>query len=238
MSNVTIYHGSRYEVRRPDTKHSRGNEDFGAGFYCTKYMNFAGAWACRELTEQMWKYYDELGIGGVDGYVINKYELDTDGLNVIDLDKLNTIQFVSLLVNSKKYMIPKSMHDKTEIKWLKSQNIVDIKQADILISSRWVDVWSCIFLNDFLYSKITLQELEESFKIVDAQAIVLKSKAACDRIAETASSKDIGPYIESYNNLYAGSVFNPYNRIYDNLKQLGYNDGRGEFLIDIAQRAQ
>lgn len=35
MSKLEIYHGSRYEVRRPDTKHSRGNGDFGAGFYCS-----------------------------------------------------------------------------------------------------------------------------------------------------------------------------------------------------------
>lgn len=45
-----IYHGNCEVVKRPEIRIGKFTKDFGAGFYCTKFLNQAQAWARRRGT--------------------------------------------------------------------------------------------------------------------------------------------------------------------------------------------
>ena len=48
---MILYHGSYMEISRPDLAHSRGNVDFGRGFYTTPIYEQAVKW-CRKFKRQ------------------------------------------------------------------------------------------------------------------------------------------------------------------------------------------
>ncbi len=49
---MRLYHGSSCVVERPDVTYSRGNLDFGRGFYATSYAHQAESWALRKAAVQ------------------------------------------------------------------------------------------------------------------------------------------------------------------------------------------
>ncbi len=60
---MRLYHTGQTVIDVPDIHHGRKNADFGQGFYLTPDREFAYKWAMKEA-------------------VINKYELDMEGLDV------------------------------------------------------------------------------------------------------------------------------------------------------------
>ena len=70
--NITLYHGSRVRVPVPLLERCRDRNDYGRAFYCTLERDLACEWACPD--------------GRSPGYV-NEYTLDTEGLEVLDLDE-------------------------------------------------------------------------------------------------------------------------------------------------------
>ena len=63
---MILYHGSTAVVPRPDVSMSRGNLDFGRGFYLTSYREQAEDWARRKAF-----------LAGTKGFV-NQYEVNED----------------------------------------------------------------------------------------------------------------------------------------------------------------
>ena len=61
---MKLYHAGKEEIRKPDLHRGRKNADFGQGFYLTPDREFDFRWAYK-------------------GYVVNEYELDLTGLNVV-----------------------------------------------------------------------------------------------------------------------------------------------------------
>lgn len=66
---MNVYHGSYIEIKNPDFSHSRIDIDFGAGFYLTEDKRMASKWATNRHIS-----------------ILNEYELDLKGLNVIILN--------------------------------------------------------------------------------------------------------------------------------------------------------
>lgn len=81
---MLVYHGSNSEIRKPDLRHGWEGTDFGQGFYCFESAELAMEAACK------------LPLDGV----ANEYELDTDGLNIIDLNSgdYNVLNWMALLL--------------------------------------------------------------------------------------------------------------------------------------------
>lgn len=65
---MKLYHAGKEEIRKPDLYRGRKNADFGQGFYPTPDREFACRWAYK-------------------GYMVNEYELDLTGLNVISYSR-------------------------------------------------------------------------------------------------------------------------------------------------------
>ena len=65
-----LYHGSEHIIEKPVYGYGKTYNDYGLGFYCTDSMEMAMEW----------------GVGkDRDGYA-NCYELDCDGLSILDLN--------------------------------------------------------------------------------------------------------------------------------------------------------
>ena len=71
MAEVTLYHGSVSVIEQPVFGKGKPHNDYGRGFYCTQSIELAKEWAVEEDR---------------DGYA-NRYLLDLQGLNVLDLSQ-------------------------------------------------------------------------------------------------------------------------------------------------------
>ena len=48
MNEIIIYHGSENIIEKPEYGKGKPYNDYGRGFYCTEYIDFAKEWACDE----------------------------------------------------------------------------------------------------------------------------------------------------------------------------------------------
>ncbi|MFQ7291926.1 MAG: DUF3990 domain-containing protein [Monoglobales bacterium] len=69
MGKKVLYHGSSMIIRTPFYGKGKRYNDYGCGFYCTEHMELAKEWACT---------VNDIGY-------VNQYEIETDGLNVLNL---------------------------------------------------------------------------------------------------------------------------------------------------------
>ena len=89
MENITLFHGSNQIVETPELSQGNIHNDYGRGFYCTRIEDMAKEWACKNQK---------------DGFV-NRYELDTDGLRILNL-KNRTFRLRSpIAIDAREYLI-------------------------------------------------------------------------------------------------------------------------------------
>ncbi|SHJ62919.1 DUF3990 domain-containing protein [Pseudobutyrivibrio xylanivorans] len=69
---MVLYHAGFDVIKDPDIYYGRKNADFGQGFYTTPDKEFAYRWAKESSGKKT---------------IVNKYELDTDGLNIKNFDR-------------------------------------------------------------------------------------------------------------------------------------------------------
>ena len=67
-----LYHAGYETIKSPDIHHGRRNADFGQGFYLTEDEEFARRWAGGRKDAKV---------------IVNKYDLDTEGLIVKTFDR-------------------------------------------------------------------------------------------------------------------------------------------------------
>ena len=84
MGKIALYHGSETIVKQPIYGEGKIYNDYGRGFYCTESLELAKEWACTESR---------------DGYA-NEYELELEGLNVLNLssDEYTILHWLALLL--------------------------------------------------------------------------------------------------------------------------------------------
>lgn len=73
MGKIKLYHGTADEIVKPAYGKGDDKHDYGKGFYLTENIDLAKEWAvCKPNT--------------LNGFV-HQYELDTDGLKILDFQK-------------------------------------------------------------------------------------------------------------------------------------------------------
>lgn len=70
---ITLYHGSENIIKHPTFGAGKKNNDFGCAFYCTENLELAKEWGVSSQTN---------------GFA-NKYTLDTEYLNILNLNSEN-----------------------------------------------------------------------------------------------------------------------------------------------------
>lgn len=162
-----LYHGSEIVVGQPIFGKGARNNDYGRGFYCTEEIELAKEWACARQKN---------------GYV-NKYEMDMDGLNVLNLNdsKYHILNWLAVLADNRTYWQRGSISEEAK-RYVKENFLIDISAYDVIIGYRADDSYFS-FAQDFVGGTISLQKLREAMRLGKlGEQIVLKTPEAFDRI--------------------------------------------------------
>ena len=132
MNNIlTLYHGSKYVIKKPIFNGGKETNDYGYGFYCTENIELAKEWACPDH---------------IDG-IANEYELDLSGLHVLDLTNrsYNILNWIALLL---KYRMPEGMtpNDEQVRSYILDHFFVDLSDVD--------GTWKTWYSNRLTFRKI------------------------------------------------------------------------------------
>lgn len=167
MSKLILYHGSPEIIQKPLFGKGKSYNDYGQGFYCTEHLELAKEWACTENT---------------DGYA-NKYEIDTDGLAILNLssDEYTILHWLALLMEYRKFRISTPVM-KRGAEWLRENFLIDLTPYDAVVGYRADDSYFS-FARAFVNNGISLTQLSYAMRLGKlGEQFVLKSPAAFERI--------------------------------------------------------
>ena len=172
-----LYHGSEVLIEKPEFGKGARHNDYGRGFYCTEYIELAREWACAKQKN---------------GYV-NIYELDMEGLKVLNLNdsKYHILNWLAILADNRTYWQNGSIAEEAK-KYIKEHFLIDITPYDIVVGYRADDSYFS-FAQDFVSGVISLEKLSEAMRLGKlGEQIVLKSPKAFETI-----------YFQNYENVDA-----------------------------------
>lgn len=165
-----IYHGSKSIIERPVFGQGKAYNDYGRGFYCTESLDMAKEWGVSR--EQ-------------DGYA-NCYEIECDGLTILDLnaEDRTILHWLAVLLQNREFDMPSALSAEAK-EYLLRNFLVDYSACDIMIGYRADDSYFS-FAQDFLNGTISYRQLGNAMHLGKlGQQFVLKSKMAFERICFT-----------------------------------------------------
>ena len=167
MSKIILYHGSPEIIETPVFGKGKSYNDYGKGFYCTQYIELAKEWACTE---------------GVDGYA-NRYEIETDGLKILNLsdEQYTILHWLALLMKNRKGRLSTPIMKRGKEDLLEHY-LPDISDYDVIIGYRADDSYFS-FAKSFVNNAISLKQLGNAMRLGKlGEQFVLKSQKAFDTI--------------------------------------------------------
>lgn len=168
-----IYHGSNRIIEKPQFGFGKAYNDYGLGFYCTEDFDLAKEWSVS---------------GDKDGFA-NKYELEMDGLKVLNLneEKYSILNWLAILLENRTFVLSASLSFEAK-EYILGNFLPDYKNYDVIIGYRADDSYFS-YADDFIKGVISIGELKTAMHLgFLGEQIVLKSKKAFDQIT----------YIESF----------------------------------------
>lgn len=167
MSKIILYHGSPEIIEVPIFGKGKSYNDYGKGFYCTQHIELAKEWACTE---------------GTDGYA-NRYEIETDGLKILNLsdEKYTILHWLALLMKNRKGRLSTPIMKRGK-EYLLEYYLPDISGYDAIIGYRADDSYFS-FAKSFVNNAISLKQLGNGMRLGKlGEQFVLKSEKAFDTI--------------------------------------------------------
>ena len=164
----TLFHGSAKIVEKPELNYSKLNDDFGRGIYLTENENFAKE--CAVTYKQ-------------NGY-LNKYYLELDGLNVLDLTvkPYNLLNWIALILNNRLFCLFSGLSKRGK-EYLLNNHLPDIRGYDVVIGYS-ADNSVFAFIQEFLEGKTSYQQLKKSIREADLpKQVVIIDDIALDRLS-------------------------------------------------------
>ena len=179
MNKKKLYHGSSRVIEKPLYGYGKPYNDYGLGFYCTDSLEMAKEW----------------GVGkDQDGYA-NCYELDCEGLTILNLNASEycILHWLTVLLQNREFDIPSGLALEAK-EYLTANFSIDYENYDAIIGYRADDSYFS-FAQDFINGTISYRQLNNAMYLGKlGQQFVLKSEAAFNRIqflgSETAESKE------------------------------------------------
>lgn len=165
MAKKILYHGSSEIIMKPEYGKGKTYNDYGRGFYCTEHLELAKEWACTK---------------NVDGCA-NQYELETDGLKLLNLADYTILHWLALLMRYRKLRLSTPVM-RRGAEWLKVNYLLDLEGYDVIIGYRADDSYFS-FARAFVNNEISLEQLFRAMKLGKlGEQVVLKSRKAFDTI--------------------------------------------------------
>lgn len=168
----TLYHGSSNIIEKPVFGFGKTYNDYGLGFYCTDSLEMAKEW----------------GVGkNQDGFA-NCYEIECDGLDILDLNAPDycILHWLGILLQNREFDIPSPLALEAK-EYLLENFAVDCKHRDAIIGYRADDSYFS-FAQDFINGTISYRQLNNAMHLGKlGQQFVLKSQLSFDRIRFTGS---------------------------------------------------
>ena len=164
---ITIYHGSEQIVEVPTFGKGRKNNDFGLGFYCTESNDLAKEWAVSSLR---------------DGFA-NRYELDTECLNILNLNspEYTILNWIAVLVEHRLFSIKAPVARRAK-RYLTDNFGINANAHDLITGYRADDSYFD-YAEAFLNNTITVEQLARAMRLGKlGEQIVIKSKLAFSKI--------------------------------------------------------
>ena len=175
---MIVYHGSDHIIETPLYNGSKRTNDYGYGFYTTENKELAMEWACSDNR---------------DGFA-NIYELNTDGLHILNLNdsQYTILNWLAVLTKYRSYWQSGSVAEEAK-NYLQKYFFVDSSEYDIVIGYRADDSYFS-FAQDFISGAISLRKLSEAMRLGKlGEQVVLKSKKSFSQIrfidAEAAAAE-------------------------------------------------
>ena len=179
---MIVYHGSDHIVKTPLYNGSKRTNDYGYGFYTSENIELAMEWACSDNR---------------DGFA-NIYELNTDGLGILNLNdpQYSILNWLAVLTKYRSYWQSGSVAEEAK-NYLQENFFVDPSEYDIVIGYRADDSYFS-FAQDFVSGAISLRKLSEAMRLGKlGEQIVLKSEKSFSQIRFTgAESAAADTYFE------------------------------------------
>ena len=168
-----IYHGSDHIIKIPEFHGGKPHNDYGYGFYCTEIGDLSKEWAVSEEH---------------DGYA-NCYELDMDGLRILNLNhEYSILTWLSILIQNRTLNLDTPLAAEVS-RYLRDNFSVDTTMYDLIIGYRADDSYFS-FAQDFLSGAISYQQLRKAMYLGElGEQIVLVSRRSFSAIRYIGSEK-------------------------------------------------
>ena len=164
---ITIYHGSEQIIEVPTFGLGKKNNDFGLGFYCTKNNDLAKEWAVSSLRN---------------GFS-NRYSLDTEYLNILNLNSPNytILNGIAVLVEHRLFSIKTPVAHRAK-RYLIENFGINVNAFDLITGYRADDSYFD-YAESFLNNGISVEQLARAMHLGKlGEQIVIKSKFAFSRL--------------------------------------------------------
>ena len=164
---ITLYHGSEQIVESPTFGLGKEHNDFGLGFYCTQSENLAKEWA----------------VSSVRNGFANRYTLDTEYLNILNLNSpdYTILNWIAVLVEHRVFAIKTPVARRAK-KYLIDNFGINVNAFDLITGYRADDSYFD-YAESFLNNAISVDQLSQAMRLGKlGEQIVIKSKFAFSRL--------------------------------------------------------
>lgn len=162
-----LFHGSPSIIEKPQFGYGKVYNDYGLGFYCTDSLEMAKEWGVAQNRN---------------GYA-NRYELDCEGLKILDLNgpSFNILHWLAVLLENREFDVPSGLALEAK-EYILNTFHVNYQSQDAIIGYRADDSYFS-FAQDFINGTISYRQLNNAMHLGKlGQQFVLKSKQAFDRM--------------------------------------------------------
>ncbi len=163
MEKIILIHGSNHVVKKPDIRLGKAHNDYGPGFYCTREIEMAKEWACKQ---------------NCDGFA-NIYDFDMAEMNTLNLldGRYTILNWIALLLKNRTFSIDSQIGlDARE--YLIENFFIDTKDYDVVIGYRADDSYFS-FANSFVQNTLPLRRLNQALRLgkLGEQIVLVSEKA-------------------------------------------------------------
>ena len=172
-NNITLYHGTSDFNFKVNLKFNNPNNDYGSGLYLTDNLELAKEWSVSGVIDKT-------------KGLVKEFKLDLEGLKILDLSKMDSLYWITILLNNRKIdnlnkVIKKKIYN------LSSKYNIDLDGYDVIKGYRADDSYYA-YMKDFLFDSLYLDDLEKSITLGNLGIqYCIKSEEAFNRLIEVNS---------------------------------------------------